>query len=233
MAVIRVERRDETAVVVFARPPANAFDLAFAAEFHARIEELGAAPPPGGVVVTGEGRVFSGGVDFKAVPAYSADQKARMVGHINAAITALYALPTATVAAVNGPAIGGAFVVMLACDVRLAADTGAKLGLTEVTAGIPYPAGPMEVVRAEIEPSYRRHLVLSGAIIDARTAYARGIVDELVATENLLTRALELARARAAAPSYARVKEQLRREVVARLRAIVATASDPMLEHWL
>jgi enoyl-CoA hydratase len=85
-----------------------------------------------------------------------------MVSHINRAITMLYGLPTATVAAVNGHTIGGAFVVMLACDTRIAADTGAKLGLTEVTAGIPYPACSMEVVKAEIEPSYRRHLVLTG-----------------------------------------------------------------------
>ncbi len=50
-----------------------------------------------------------------------------MVGHINAAVTMLYALPTATVAAVNGHAIGGAFVLMLACDVRLAVDADARL----------------------------------------------------------------------------------------------------------
>lgn len=233
MSLIRLERHGDTTIVVFARPPANAFDLDFAAAFRARVDALVASPPAGGVVVTGEGRVFSGGVDFKAVPSYDAAQKARMIGDINAAITALYALPTATVAAVNGHAIGGAFVVMLACDVRLAVNAEAKLGLTEVTAGIPYPACPMEVVRAEIEPSYRRHLVLSGAIIDPRTAHARGVVDELVPPEALLPRAVEVARERASARSYARVKEQLRGGAIARMRAIVATASDPMLEHWL
>ncbi len=233
MPHIELEWRNQTAVVFFARPPANAFDLAFAAEFHARVDELSRAAPSGGVVVTGRGRVFSGGVDFKAVPAYDAEQKARMIGHINGAMTALYGLPTATVAAVNGHAIGGAFVVMLACDVRLAAEVDAKLGLTEVSAGIPYPACPMEVVRAEIEPSCRRHLVLSGEVIGPRNALARGIVDELVASDELLPRAIDLARARAAATSYARVKHQLRGDVVARMRAIVAGGTDPMLQHWV
>lgn len=233
MALIRIEHRQGTAVVFFARPPANAFNLEFAEEFHARLEELAANLPGWGLVVTGEGRLFSGGVDFKAVPGYTADQRARMVTHINGAMTALYGLPTATVAAVNGHAIGGAFVLMLACDVRLAADTDAKLGLTEVTAGIPYPACPMEVVKAEIEPGYRRHLVLTGEVITPQVAHARGLIDELVPAASLIERAVELARTRAAALSYGRVKKQLKGDVLARMREIVTSRSDPMLEHWV
>lgn len=233
MTLIRIEPRGETTVVFFDHPPANAFNLEFTEAFHACVDVLAARLPAGGVVISGAGRTFSGGVDFKAVPGYTSEQRLRMIGHINAAITALYGLPTATVAAVNGHAIGGAFVVMLGCDVRLAADTDAKLGLTEVTAGIPYPACPMEIVKAEIEPSYRRHLVLTGDVINPRTAHARGLIDELVAPEDLLPRAIELARTRAAAPSYARVKAQLRADTLARMHAIMAAASDPMLQRWV
>jgi enoyl-CoA hydratase len=233
MALVRIEQRDDTVIIFFARPPANAFNLELTEELHAQLDALAANVPPGGVVVTGDGRTFSGGVDFKAVPSYTAEQRARMLGHVNASITTLYGLPTATVAAVNGHAIGGAFVVMLACDVRLAADTDAKLGLTEVTAGIPYPACPMEVVQAEIEPSYRRHLVLSGEIIRPQTAHAHGLIDALVAPQELVSRAVDLARTRAAARSYARVKEQLKHDTLARMRAIIDASSDPMLGQWL
>jgi len=233
MALVRIERRGETALLVAARPPVNAIDLAVARELHARLDELAAQVPAGGVVVTGEGGTFSSGVDFKAVPAYSEDERRRMIGHINAAVALLYGLPTATVAAVNGHAIGGAFVVMLACDVRLAADVSAKLGLTEVTMGIPYPACPMEVVKAELDPTVRRQLVLSGELVSPRVAHARGVIDELTPPEQLLARAVEVARARAAAPAYARVKEQLRGEVLARMRATVAGSDDPMLQRWV
>src|SRR5574337_84405 len=232
MALIRVERRNETTVIIFARPPANAFDLDLAGEFLARMQALAADVPPGGVVVTGAGRMFSGGVDFKAVPTYTPEQRAQMIGDINRAITALYGLPTATVAAVNGHAIGGAFVAMLACDVRLAADGDAQLGLTEVTAGIPYPACPMEIVKAEIEPQYRRHLVLTGAVIGPHAARAHGLIDEVVAPSVLLEHAVEVARTRASARSYARVKAQLKGEVLARMQASIAAGTDPMLQHW-
>jgi hypothetical protein len=155
-----------------------------------------------------------------------------MVSDINAAITILYGLPTPTVAAVNGHAIGAGFVVMLACDARLATDADTKLGLTEVTAGIPYPACPMEVVNAEIEPSWRRHLVLSGEIISSHAAQVRGLLDDVVAHQELLDRAVELARLRAAAPSYPQVKDQLKHDTrcvrSSRPRAIpcLSTGSD-------
>jgi len=219
-------------VVLFARPPVNAFNLLLVEELHRRLDELTTNVPAGGVVVTGEGHAFSGGVDFKEVPSYTTDQRAQMVGHINAAITILYGLPTATVAAVNGHAIGGAFVAMLSCDTRVAADTEAKLGLTEVSAGIPFPACPMEIVKAQIEPAYRRHLVLTRETIDPCTAQAHGLVDELVPPEALLQRAVELAQMRAAAPSYGRVKDQLKRETLLRMREIIDTSSDPMLKQW-
>src|SRR5207253_9290493 len=125
------------------------------AEPDARLEHVAVNLPAGGLVFSGEGDVFSAGIDFKGVPGYSEDQRGAVITHINAALARLYGLPTATVAAVNGHAIGGAFVMMLACDARLAADTPCKLGLTEVSAGIPYPACPMEVARAEVEPAYR------------------------------------------------------------------------------
>jgi enoyl-CoA hydratase len=232
MPLVRVEQHDQTAVVVFARPPVHAFNLAFIAELHERLDGLAEDLPSGGLVLTGEGDVFSAGVDFKEVPAYPDRDKVAMLEHINAVVALLYGLPTATVAAVNGHAIGGAMVMMLACDARVMADTPAKLGLTEVTAGIPYPACPMEVVNAEIEPGYRRHLVLSGELIGAEAARAHGLVDEVVSSEDLLGRAIELARTRAAARSYAEVKQQLKARPLAAMRAAVAGAADPMLEQW-
>lgn len=233
MSFIRLATEGSTAILSFSRPPANAFNLGLVEEFAAKLAEIAARPPTGGLVVTGEGRVFSGGVDFKEVPRYDADERRRMIDAINSTITSLYGMPTATVAAVNGHAIGGAFVVMLACDARLAAQTDAKLGLTEVTAGIPYPACPMEVVKAELGARDRRKLVLTGEIITPADAHARGILDELVPAAQLLSRAIDIAHAHARFPSYARVKDQLRRDTVDRMGAIIAAASDPMREHWI
>jgi len=230
MALVNITHEGDTAVVAFARPPLNTFDLELIEELHDGLQRLAVEPPPGGLVLTGEGAAFSAGVDIKVTPSYSDEQRARLVRTLNSAITELYGFPAATVAAVNGHAIGGAFVMMLACDARLAADTQAKLGLTEVTAGIPYPAVPIAVVSAEIEPSLRRHLVMSGALIEPADALAARLVDDVVAPHELIARAVELARDRASAPAYALVKEQLKRDALAHMRAVVASGSDPLLE---
>lgn len=232
MSFIRLEYEGETAVLTLARPPANAIDLAVAAELDAALAELEAAPPKGGLVLAGDGAVFSGGVDFKAVPGYSTADKQAMVSNINSMVTRLYGLPTATVAAVNGHAIGGGFVLALACDTRLAVE-GAKLGLTEVTAGIPYPACPMEVVKAEIEPSLRRNLVLGGAPASAEDMTKAGLLDALVAPDSLRARAVELAATRTAFASWAAVKKQLKADALTAMRRIIAEKSDPMLTEWV
>jgi enoyl-CoA hydratase len=233
MALIRTSKDGDTLIVTLARPPANAFNLALIEELAACFEGIVAEPPQGGLVVTGDGAVFSGGVDFKEAPRYDAGEKRSMVQGINRMITVLYGAPCATVAAVSGHAIGGGFVVMLACDVRMGVPSNAKLALSEVAAGIPYPACPMEIINAELAPDARRRLVLSGEPVSPADAHSLGIVDELVSPDRLMPRALEIAKARSTLPAYARVKEQLKRATLQRMRAIIAGDQDPMLDHWV
>jgi enoyl-CoA hydratase len=230
VALVRIAWQQDTAVVSFARPPVNAFNLPLMEELIACLEQLAAEVPAGGVVLSGDGDAFSAGVDFKEAPNYSREQRERMVLSINAAVTLLYGLPTATVAAVNGHAIGGGLVMVLACDARFAAEAPSKLGLTEVTAGLPYPLCPMEVLRAEIEPAYRRHLVLSGELVGPDAARARGLIDEVVPAGELLERSVALARRRAGAVSYALVKHQLKGQAAQRMSEIVASGHDPLLD---
>jgi peptidoglycan/LPS O-acetylase OafA/YrhL len=100
------------------------------------------------VVLTGGGQVFSAGVDTRAFARYSRDQRQAMVRAITRMVAQLLAIPVPVVAAVNGHALGGGFVLMLACDYRIAVDVeAAKFGMTEAQAGIPFPAGPLEIIR--------------------------------------------------------------------------------------
>lgn len=233
MAFIESQCEGQTRVLCFARPPANAFNLALVEEFAARLAETAADPPAGGLVLSGAGRVFSGGVDFKETPGYARAEQQRMLQCINRAITTLYALPVATVAALNGHAMGGALVLALACDVRLAVAGGTRLALSEVKAGIPYPACPMEVVRAELDADTRRVLVLGGEDLSAEDAARRGLIDELPGAGQLLPRAIALARERSALAGYARVKAQLHAHTLERMRAVIERGGDPMMEGWV
>lgn len=229
-----LERRDDgVALLRLVRPPVNAFDLPFAREIGERLGEA-LDSGPSALVFTGDGSCFGAGVDTKAVREYGPAEHAEMVSTINALLCSIYALPIPVVAAVNGHALGGALVVALACDVRIGVDAPAKLGLPEVVAGVPFPAVPMRIVQAELEPAVARMLCLTDTALSPREALGRGVLDELCDhAEELVPRAIGRAAALAALPSYAVVKRQLRAPAIADLERIVAEGSDPMLRQWV
>jgi enoyl-CoA hydratase len=231
MALVEIADHDGVRVLSLARPPVNAIDLALIGALDEVLADAVASRACRALVVTGRATVFSAGIDTKAVPAYDAHTRAEMLRTINRTIHALYGCPKPTVAAINGHALGGGLVVALACDARIVATGAHRLGLTEVTAGIPFPAVPMVVVTSELGPNAARRLVLSGATFEA-TASLATFVDETCPGDQLLAVAIARATALAAAPGYAAVKAQLRGEALARMQRIVDEDDDPMLRVW-
>jgi enoyl-CoA hydratase len=232
---IRIERSDGAAVVILDREPVNAIDLRLLHDASLAFDEIEADRDVRALVLTGAGRAFSAGLDLKSVPGYSAQEQHELIRVINRLILRVYASPIPSVAAVNGHAIAGGLCLALACDYRVGPRSGARLGLTETRAGIPFPAGPMAVVRAELSPSVVRHLTLVARNSEPEEALKMGILDELQAAEDVLPRALEVARDLGASPrdAYERVKNQVRGDVIERIREIVENDSDPLLKTWL
>jgi enoyl-CoA hydratase/carnithine racemase len=229
---VTVETHGEVALVRVDRPPANALDLELLEEGSAAVADL-RADEPGAVVLVGREGFFSAGVDLKAAPKLDPDGQRRMVDGINRLFLAWYSFPRPVVCAVNGHAIAGGLILALCGDHRVGAGVG-KLGLTELRAGIPYPAAAMAIVRAELPPPTVRALALQAELIEAGPqAVELGLLDELCAPDVLLDRSLQVATAMAELPrgAYGRVKEQLRGATVAELERVVA--EDPMLAEWL
>jgi enoyl-CoA hydratase len=230
---VTIEQRGEVAVVRIDRPPANAMDPELLSDGRMVLHELQAADP-GAVVVTGRPGFFSAGVDLKLAPTLDRDGQRELVTGINETFLDWYAFPRPVVSAVNGHAIAGGLILALTGDQRIGAGDG-KLGLTELKAGIGYPLAAMAIVKAELTPPAARTLALGSELVDMRTGLDLGLIDELVEPDRLIDRAREAAESLAALPrsAYSRVKEQLRGELVASLRARLATDGDPMLGAWL
>jgi enoyl-CoA hydratase len=222
----------DVAVVHFDRPPVNAIDLAMIEKLGHTLDELAHKRVLQGLILSGAGANFSAGLDVKTVPAYSADELRAMTAAINRAVLMLYGSPLPTVAAIRGAALGGGFCLALACDYRVCVEKNARLGLPEVTAGIPYPAGPLDLIMAELEPAVRRRLALHGEAFAADQAKAAGLVDELVPEDDLTPRALQAALRLGRAPGYAAVKHQLRGALLERMRKHIETV-DPLVSILL
>jgi enoyl-CoA hydratase len=212
------------------RPPVNALDVETIERLRASFAALAADPPTQGLVICGAGRCFCAGVDTRAFGAYGREDRARMILAISAMVTELYALPCPVVSAVGGHALGGGFVLMLGGDVRVAADDpDIKLGLTEAQAGVPFPAGPLEVIRAELSPELLRRLTLTSETVTPRELHGLGVIDELCDAADLEARAEARVRALASQPGFGVVKEQVRRATLATLRAIVGSGEDRLI----
>jgi enoyl-CoA hydratase len=222
------EHGEGVAVLSVDRPPANAMDLALLEEIVAAVQSFG-GDLPRALVLAGRHGFFSAGVDLKLAPTYGPGDRHRMVAAINEMALAVYELPCPVVGAITGHAVAGGLVLALCTDLRLASSAG-RYGLTEVQVGIGYPQAAIGVVRAELAPHAARRLALGGDLLSAGDCLQLGVFDEVVEPDELLPRALELARSLAAFPPevYARTKRELRSAAAARLRG--AAAEDPLLE---
>jgi enoyl-CoA hydratase len=226
--VIDLERQaGGVALLRLARPPVNALDLELIQAITRGVAEV-ADSDASALVLTGEGPCFSAGIDTKLAPTYDAQQRRDAINAVNELVATICSASLPAVAAVNGHAMGGGLVIALACDLRVAARGGHKLALNEVAAGVPFPAGALAVVRAELDPPVMRDLCLTGRTVGPEEALALRVVDELVEPRELLHRACERGLELAAFAAYPVVKAQVRGRLIAELEQITAV-DDPLL----
>jgi enoyl-CoA hydratase/carnithine racemase len=187
---VHLEREDDgVAVVTLDNPKVNALSTALLGELEAVAREL-TSQPPGAVVVTGGDRLFAAGADISE---FGGPQQARTVGAaFRSALDAVAAIPRMTIAAVSGYALGGGCELALACDLRIASER-AVFGQPEILLGIIPGGGGTQRLPRLIGPARAKEMILSGRQVRADEALRIGLVDEVVAPEELFGRARERA----------------------------------------
>ncbi len=143
------------------------------------------AMPPDLVVLTGEDRFFSAGLDLVTLHALERTAFESFCQELDALFLRLYELPTITVAAVNGHAVAGGAVLMLCCDRRIASAGPAKIGLNETQLGLPFPGACLDVLESVLAPSTFASVVLTGRMLSVDEAQGLGLIDEVVPPEAL------------------------------------------------
>jgi len=216
--------------IIIDRPPVNALDFRSIEALESAFESADRTSP---ILLTGGGSVFSAGVDTKAFAACAPHEKAGMIRAITRMTASLVCHPAPVIAAVNGHALGGGFVLMLCADVRLITDAAsARFGLTEAHAGVPFPAGPLEIIRDEIEPNMLRRLTLTSQVLGSEEMMECGVADQRVSESTLIETARARALAVAAQPAFTVVKQQVRGRLMASLRTLAASGIDPLAQSF-
>jgi enoyl-CoA hydratase len=195
MAAVEITRPHEgIAQITLNRPDKlNAMNVELVSSLHQSLDELAIDPAVRVIVLTGAGRGFCAGLDLTGygkapnsehlgpTPAGFAVQK-----HIAALIPHLRSLPQPVIAAVNGPAAGGGFALVLGSDVRLAARS-ARFNAAFIRIGLSAcDIGTSWILPRLVGASRAQELMLTGRIFDAEEAYRIGLVVELVDDSALL-----------------------------------------------
>ena len=193
--MLLVEKSDGIAVVTLNRPEAmNALSKALRSELYKAMVALDADDEVSVVILTGAGtRAFTAGLDLKELGSEpGAMGAANAEGADENPVKAIELCRKPVIGAINGVAITGGFEVALACDV-LIASTNARFADTHARVGITPGWGLSQKLSRLIGPYRAKELSLSGNFLDARTAEAWGLVNRVVAPEDLVPTALKLA----------------------------------------
>jgi len=191
-----LERDGGIATLTLNRPAAlNSWHEQMRGELRDAVRALGEDDDLRVLVITGAGRAFSAGEDVRGMQGL-ADLGTRGFRRVARAIHNVFdeleAMEVPVIAAINGVAAGGGLELALSCDFRLAA-SGAKLGFPENNVGlIPGSGGCSRLVKL-IGLARAKRLVMTGEMIGAERALELGLVEEVVATEDLPARARALA----------------------------------------
>jgi enoyl-CoA hydratase len=189
---VAVERDGPVAVLTIDRPDAlNALDVATLSELRDRLTELADDTGVRALVLTGAGdKAFVAGADIKYMSGLDPEQAKAWGALGHEAGRLLETMPKATIAAVNGFALGGGCELALACDLRYASSR-AKLGQPEINLGIVPGWGGTQRLPRVCGIGVAKELIFSGRTVAAEEALRIGLVNAIA--DPVLERALAVA----------------------------------------
>ena len=145
------------------------------------------------LLITGREGLFSAGFDLRVVAAGPEAARDLVKAGARTAMR-LYGAPVPVVAACTGHALAFGAIMLLASDLRIGADVDAKIGLNEVSLGMPLPIFAVELARDRLNPRHFTRATALAALYGPRGAAKAGYLDEVVAADELGAEAFERAR---------------------------------------
>ncbi len=228
-----LSRQGAVAVLALASDKVNALDRQVLEEITAFVDFCEQDPEVGALVVTGQGKFFSAGLNVNEILANEADYSQQVLNALGDALVRLLRCPLPTVAAVNGAAIAGGCLLACACDRRLIGDQ-ARMGVTELKVGVAFPVLTVELLRY-VCGSRAEQVMFDAGLFDAERACRYGLAHEQRPEAELVVSAVAAAEQLASLDvgAYALAKTAARRALLASVQDEGGRELDRrVLEHW-
>ena len=200
--LVRVEVDGGIGTIYLERPPVNALNFEIQDGLHGAATELTGRRDVSAIIIYGGQKVFAAGADVKEMQTMSYTDMVDRSAALQAAFTAIARIPKPTVATITGYALGAGCELALACDFRVAAEN-AKLGQPEVLLGVLPGAGGTQRLSRLIGAARAKDMIFSGRFVPAPEALSIGLVDEVVAPEDVYAAARRRVQSYVGGPAYA------------------------------
>lgn len=219
--------------ITLQRPPANALNHALVMELRAEIEgaqALGAKA----VVLSGSPGMYSGGLDVPELLGYDRASMARFWEEFFALLQSIALAPIPVAAAITGHSPAGGAVLAIFCDTRIAADGEFKLGLNEVQVGLPVPRVILGALTRLVGSRQAERLAVRGLLVSPEEALSVGLVDQVVAPDQVVPTAIAWCREIIALPPSAMsiTRRALRADYKTLFDGLSAGTREEMTATW-
>jgi enoyl-CoA hydratase/carnithine racemase len=185
---VRLDVDGAIGIIRLERPPMNALNKQVQEEIRAAALEATDRADVRAVIVYGGEKVFAAGADIKEMTDMSYVDMAARARALSSSVTAVAEIPKPTVAAITGYALGGGLELALCCDRRIVGDN-AKVGQPEILLGIIPGAGGTQRLARLVGPAKAKDVVFTGRFVGAQEALEMGLVDQVVAPDDVLSAA--------------------------------------------
>ena len=224
---LTIERRDQVMVIHLDDGKANALSFDLIAAILDALREAEADDEIGAVVLHGREGKFSAGFDLGVMLADDFAAIVNLVANGGELVRTIYGCSVPVAAASTGHALAAGALMLLGCDVRVGADGPGKVGLNEVAIKMVLPDWALTIAEVRLSKRHMQRAIMTARVTSPAEAVDVGFLDEVVAPEVLLDRAIAVAAELAATldpKAYAGSVKAFRGDTLATMDAQVAAA---------
>ena len=181
---VTLEVSDGIGTIRLDRPPMNALNRQLQEEIREAARQATVRADVKAVTVYGGEKVFAAGADIKELAELDFVRMSEIAGDLQSALGSIADIPKPTVAAITGYALGGGLELALGADRRIVGDN-VKLGTPEILLGIIPGGGGTQRLARLVGPAKAKDIVFTGRFVGAEEALTLGLVDEVVAPDDV------------------------------------------------
>lgn len=205
----------------------NRYNADSIAELGALVAEVDARSGPKALVLVGDGKFWSNGLDLDWFDA-NRDQTATVITQLHELYATLLEAGFPTLAALQGHCYAGGAIMAMALDIRVMREDRGYFCFPEVDLGLPFSPGMSALIAAKLSPQAAQQAMVYGRRFGAGEALTAGIVDESLPAATVLSRAIEMGSvfASKSGPAMKTIKQRLHAPVLATLRDPIGSSVD-------